>query len=77
MTLKEVYTDGTKIESVAGLCTFVWGNAIKTGKEKIMQQLEDMWEYAQSIADDEDKDPTPPDFKKVDKKRWKKRPECA
>lgn len=69
VTLKEVYTDGTKIESVAGRYTFVWGNAIKTRKEKMMQQLEEMWEYAQSIADDEDKDPTPPDFKKVEKEK--------
>ena len=69
VTLKEVYTDGTKIESVAGRYTFVWGNAIKTRKEKMMQQLEEMWEYAQGIADEEDKDPTPPDFKKVDKKK--------
>ena len=28
VTLKQVYTDGTKIESVAGRYTFVWGNAI-------------------------------------------------
>lgn len=71
VTLKEVYTDGTKIESVAGRYTFVWGNAIKTRKEKMVQQLEEMWEYAQSIADDEDRDPTPPDFKKVDKEKVK------
>lgn len=69
VTLKEVYTDGTKIESVAGRYTFVWGNAIKTRKEKMMKQLEEMWEYAQSIADDEDRDPTPPDFKKVEKEK--------
>lgn len=69
VTLKEVYTDGTKIESVAGRYTFVWGNAIKTRKEKMIQQLEEMWEYAQSIADDDDKDPTPPDFKKVEKEK--------
>lgn len=35
----------------------------------MMQQLEEMWEYAQSIADDEDRDPTPPDFKKVEKEK--------
>lgn len=69
VTLKEVYTDGTKIESVAGRYTFVWGNAIKTRKEKMMQRLEEMWEYAQAIADDEDRDPTPPDFTKVDKEK--------
>jgi len=42
LTLKEVFTDGTKIESVAGRYTFVWGKAIKTRKEKMAQQLEQM-----------------------------------
>ena len=42
VTLKEVFTDGTKIESVAGRYTFVWGNAIKTRKEKMAEQLEQM-----------------------------------
>ena len=69
VTLKEVFTDGTKIESMAGRYTFVWGNAIKTRKKKMVEQLEDMWQYAQSIAEQEDKDPTPPDFKKIDKKK--------
>jgi transposase len=72
VTLKQVYTDGTKIESVAGRYTFIWGNAIKTHKEKMMQQLEQMWQYAQSIAEEEDQDPTPPDFKKVDKEKVEK-----
>ena len=36
------------------------------------RQLEEMWEYAQSIADEEDTDPTPPDFKKVDKEKVEK-----
>lgn len=66
LTLKEVFTDGTKIESAAGRYTFVWGNAIKTNKKKMAEQLEAMWQYAQSIADDEDRDPTPPDFKQLD-----------
>ena len=69
ITLKEVFTDGTKIESLAGRYTFVWGNAIKTRKEKMVEQLEAMWEYAQSVADEEDRDPTPPDFKKIDKQK--------
>ena len=29
VSLKQVYTDGTKIESVAGRYTFVWGNTLK------------------------------------------------
>src|SRR5690606_40852745 len=66
VSLKRVYTDGTKIESVAGRYTFVWGNAIKTNREKMIKQLEDMWQYAQSVADEEDQDPEPPEFKKLD-----------
>jgi len=31
-----------------------------------------MWQYAQSIADDEDRDPTTPNFKKVDKEKVEK-----
>jgi len=69
VTLKEVFTDGTKIESASGRYTFVWGNAIKTRKEKMAKQLEEMWQYAQCIADEEDKDPTPPDFTKIDKEK--------
>nr|WP_262910764.1 transposase [Wocania arenilitoris] len=36
VTLKKVYTDGTKIESMAGRYTFVWCNAIKTRTEKCL-----------------------------------------
>src|SRR5690554_7276376 len=54
--LKEVYTDGTKIESVAGRYTFVWGKSIKNYKENMESTLEQMWEYAQSIANDDDDD---------------------
>src|SRR5690625_2739563 len=72
VNLKELYTDGTKIESVAGRYTFVWGNAIKTRKEKISQQLEELWTYAQSVADEEDRDPEPPNFKEVDPEKVKK-----
>lgn len=72
ITLKEVFTDGTKIESLAGRYTFVWGNAIKTRKEKMVEQLEQMWQYAQSIAEQEDQGPTPPDFKIIDKEKVEK-----
>ena len=34
LSLRELYTDGTKIEANANRYTFVWGNAIKTNKEK-------------------------------------------
>ena len=42
--LKDAYTDGTKIEANANKYTFVWGNSIKTNKEKMVKQLEDLVE---------------------------------
>ncbi len=43
LSIKELYTDGTKIEAAAGRYTFVWGNAIKTNKEKMKLQLDALW----------------------------------
>lgn len=51
--LREVYTDGTKIEANANKYTFVWGNAIKTNKEKMAKQLEELWAYTQQVAKEE------------------------
>ncbi|MEN2436873.1 IS5/IS1182 family transposase, partial [Weeksellaceae bacterium A-14] len=69
ITLKQVYTDGTKIETQANRYTFVWGKAIKTNKEKMLKQLEELWTYAQNVASDEDKDPEPPKFKEISKEK--------
>jgi len=66
VSLKELYVDGTKIEANANRYTFVWGNAIKTNKEKIKKQLDELWQYAQQIAKDEMDLPEPPPFDKVD-----------
>lgn len=61
--------DGTKIEAQANRYTFVWANAIKTNKEKMLRQLEDLWKYAQSVAREEDKGPEPPEFKEISKEK--------
>lgn len=53
LDIKEVYTDGTKIEANANRYTFVWGKAIKKSKERISQQLKELWEYAGSVAGQE------------------------
>lgn len=63
--LKEVYTDGTKIEANANKYTFVWGNAIKTNKEKMAKQLEELWAYTQQVAKEE-LDQQMPDFTAID-----------
>jgi transposase len=66
VSLKEVYVDGTKIESVANRYTFVWGNSIKANKEKIAKQLDELWDYTQTVAAEELTEPEPPSFDKID-----------
>jgi transposase len=66
VSLKEIYVDGTKIEANANRYTFVWGNAIKTNKEKMVKQLDELWQYAQHLAKEELKDTAPLDFKTID-----------
>src|SRR5690554_2636415 len=73
VSLKEaVFTDGTKIESVANRYTFVWGKSIKTSKERIKTQLDDLWKYAQGVAAEELKDPSPAEFEQVNAEQLRK-----
>jgi transposase len=65
ISLQEIYVDGTKIESKANRYTFVWGNAIKTNKAKISEQLKYLWNYAQEIAKEELSNPEVIEFKEI------------
>ena len=69
LSIKDLYVDGTKIEANANRYTFVWGNAIKTSREKIKKQLEDLWQYTQKVAAEELDEPTPPDFTTISKEK--------
>src|SRR3954468_7267964 len=71
VSLKEAYVDGTKVEANANRYTFVWGNAIKTNKEKMAGQLDELWQYAQSVASEELRDTAPLDFKTIDSDKVK------
>ena len=71
VSLKEVYVDGTKIEANANKYTFVWGNSIKTTKEKMKKQLDELWQQAQQVLTDEMELPEPPDFDKPDAQKVK------
>jgi Transposase and inactivated derivatives len=64
--LKHINVDGTKIEANANRYTFVWGNAIKTNKEKMAAQLQALWDYAETVAAEELKDKRPTNFTPVD-----------
>ncbi len=69
LSIKDLYTDGTKIEANANRYTFVWGNSIKHNKDKIKQQLNDLWQYAQAVAASEMDDTDPSGFDKIDSKK--------
>ncbi len=71
LSIKEIYTDGTKIEAAANRYSFVWGNAIKTNKAKMKQQLNELWSYAQRVAATELENPDPDDFEKIDAQKVK------
>lgn len=63
--LQNVFTDGTKIEANANRYTVVWGKNVKRHKEKLIQQLEELWNYAESVAADELKNTAPAKFEKI------------
>jgi transposase len=69
--LKEQYIDGTKIEANANRYTFVWGNSIKTNKERIKNQLNELWDYAQTVAQEELNDNSEIEFGEVDPEKVK------
>lgn len=68
--IRDIYTDGTKIEANANRYSFVWGKAIKASQERIALQLEELWNYSQQVAKSEQQQ-TPPDFRDVDPQKVK------
>ena len=71
VSLKEAFVDGTKIEANANRYTFVWGKSIKINKEKMVKRLDELLQYAQTVAKEELKDTEPLDFKTIDSEKVK------
>lgn len=69
LSLRELYTDGTKIEANANRYTFVWGKAIATNIEKMKKQITGLWQYTKQVAAAELEDTDPPDFDKIDSEK--------
>lgn len=65
LSIKEVYIDGTKVEAHANRYTFVWGKAIATQKQKMKEQLEQIWDHVQSVYENEKDLPPTPDFEEI------------
>ncbi len=53
ITPKEAYLEGTKIEANANRYTFVWGRTITYNRGRIMNQLKELWSYAEQVDKEE------------------------
>jgi len=71
LSLKELYIDGTKLEANANKYTFVWGRSIKKSKERIKEQLQELWDYTQKIAEEEKLDNTEIKYGEIDSEKVK------
>ncbi len=69
LSIKEIFTDGTKIEANANRYTFVWAKTIQYNRERIKQQLKELWEYSIKVAAAEMSDDAPPDFDQIDSEK--------
>jgi len=70
--IKTIYVDGTKLEANANKYTFVWGKSIKKYKNGIKTQLEELWQYAETIAKEELMDNDPTTYPELDAEQVKK-----
>lgn len=70
LNIKDLYTDGTKIEANASRYSCVWGSSVEKNKKVISEQVNELWQYAQKVAASElDDDTDPAGFKKIDSKK--------
>ena len=72
LDIKELYTDGTKIEANANRYTFVWGKSAQKSRERIKRQMDELWNYAQKVAAEELADTAPLAFNAADPKQVEK-----
>jgi transposase len=66
VTLREAILDGTKIEANANRYTFVWAKTVARSKERIREQLREVWKYVERASAEEEQMPNEPDFEAVD-----------
>lgn len=69
LDIKQIYTDGTIIEANANRYTFVWAKAVKGHKERIANEFNRIWEYAQKLASQEMTALEEPDFNQITPER--------
>lgn len=72
LDIKELYTDGTKIEANANRYTFVWGKSVERSRSRIKKQVDELWQYAQQVASEELADTAPLEFNAADPRQVEK-----
>lgn len=72
LSIKEIFVDGTKMEANANRYTFVWGKTVKKNKERIKQQLKELWEYTQKVAEEESREEIDDNFEEIDPEKIQK-----
>lgn len=65
LDLKTVYTDGTFMQARSNRYTFVWAKNTARHKTNLINQLEQVWTYAQSVTDKEGKYTETIDFHQI------------
>lgn len=66
LSIKQLYTDGTKLEANANRYTFVWSKSTQKNRQRVASQLEELWKYAEGVAKEELMDTQPCDFEKLE-----------
>lgn len=56
ISLEAVYLDNTKIEANANRYTFVWKKSVEKNKNKLIKELEELWQYYSKICGIEEKE---------------------
>jgi transposase len=65
LDIKEIYTDGTKLEANANKYSFVWGKSIQRRREQILQQINELWAYATEVGIAEMQDVRPQSYEEI------------
>ena len=66
LDIRDICTDGTKLEAQANRYSFVWAKSLKRHRARIAQQLEELWAYAESVAKVELGNSKPCDLERLD-----------
>lgn len=69
VSLNKVYVDGTKLEANANKYSFVWGKSIAYHKKRVVEQLQELWAYAEGVAAQEMQQNKPTVFEPINRQK--------